>query len=580
MAEIPKPEDFFLPAADEASDFKFLPPMRPGNKIEPLIDGVAFFTAVEEAMAAATESIYCTFWNIYPDTPLLSSRVKTTLKVNDWQGLLTKLARDKAVKVRIITSDFDPVLWNENHQRAWKGFQSFIAQAVKSGLTNDQFQIFCSLHPATMSGFVVDSVAKPFLQKVIDNLNKTKLAGLENSPGIWGLVELKADKLKMAAKPVFQAWAASYHQKTFVIDNKLGFVGGINISDFYQNTPEHLDNHRAHDVFCRIEGPVVADVERNFAGRWNTESPRFNTYVTNVNGVKLGSFKINSPLAISPLALSKVQLGQAGNAGAQLHRTLSSSISGTPPFVTLQTERDDVKRTYEKVIALANDFIYIENQYVRAVDVADWVIKRFKANNKLQVILVVPVTPEEIEEKKTDRISLEGVFLEYETLTKLRAGLGRNLGSYSLVQNTKTPAAMASRGLSSFGSLRIYPHSKVLIVDDVFASIGSANVNPRSFQLDSEVDIGWYEPVSVKAFREQLWKEHLGSPTGSLFSTWKAANYVKEWDAIANKNATALPKLRQGFVVPHDPNKAKGAQQPIPDFLAGLGSEERDTQIA
>jgi phosphatidylserine/phosphatidylglycerophosphate/cardiolipin synthase-like enzyme len=563
--------EFFLAEADVSDDAKFRGPFHTGNKIEPLVDGSAFFPAVEEAMAAATESIYATFWNIYPDTPLLSAKVKSSLGVKDWQGLLTRMA-GKNVRVRIISSDFDPIVGNDDHQRGWNGYRTFVAAAKKAKLTNNEFQVFCSLHPASMTGGIVDPVVKSSLKDLIATFNKTGLKGLEDSPGVWRFLQLKGGKVSMASKPSFETWPASYHQKTLVIDGSIGFVGGINISDFYQNTPEHLDNHRAHDVFCRVEGPVVADIERNFVGRWNAEFPAFNTFVANANGLKFGSYKLDNSLAITPLTLSKTKLARPGNATAQLHRTVSTAISGYPPVVTLTTVRDDIARTYEKVISLASDYVYIENQYVRSGDVADFLIKRFKANKQLQVILVVPVVPEELEEGKGDRITKEGLFLEFQALTKLQAALGRNVGIYSLVQNSKMPKG-AKKGLASFGSMRIYPHSKVLIVDDVFASIGSANVNPRSFQLDSEVDLGWHDPASVQAFREQLWKEHLGSPTSSLFAGWKAKEYVKEWDAIANKNSTFLPEKRQGFIVPHDPKVAKGEQQLIiPEWLAGLGA--------
>lgn len=173
------------------------------------------------------------------------------------------------------------------------------------------------------------------------------------------------------------------------------------------------------------------------------------------------------------------------------------------------------------------------------------------------------------------------MYLQYETLTKLQKALGSNLGLYSLVQNTAAPKDSA--GVSSFGSLRIYPHSKVLIVDDVFASIGSANINPRGFQLDAEMDLAWHEATSAKTFREQLWKEHLGTVDGSLFATWKNADFVKEWDAIAKKNTTAKPGARQGFIVPHDPTVATGAQSFIPDFVADIDvktRDEREVQIA
>jgi phospholipase D1/2 len=229
--------------------------------------------------------------------------------------------------------------------------------------------------------------------------------------------------------------------------------------------------------------------------------------------------------------------------------------------------------------SLANEYVYIETQYVRAVDVANAIVQRFQANKKLQVIIVVPIVPEELKEGKADQLTLHGLFLQHEAMTMLRTSLGPNLGLYSLVQNAKAKTDKKSRNLSSFGSLRIYPHSKVLVVDDVFASIGSANVNPRGFELDLEIDLGWHEPPSVKAFRQQLWREHLGSSNGSLFATWKPANYVKEWDAIAKANTTVPPMKRQGFIVPHDPDLAKGTKQVFPDFLVQLESQEREDPV-
>ncbi len=574
----PKPADFFLDPVDKSSDITFLSAASSGNKIEFLVDGSEFFPAVEEAMADAKESIYCGFWAIYADTPLLSAKVKKNLGVTDWQGLLAKKARDDNVKVRIMTSDFDPSFDNKTHQRSWMGFNKFVARAVKSKLTASQFQVFISRHPASVTGATNPLVAKlglSQLQDAVKDLNANNLAGLENSPGIWDVVQLKSGKLQIIANPALTAYVATYHQKTVVIDNRIAFVGGINISDFYQNPPTHLGDQRAHDAFCRVEGPVVADVERNFVGRWNDEFSRFNAFVAAANAAKLGKYQINSPLAISKLTLSGSTLAAAGNATAQMHRTICSGISSS---MTPNTIRDDIRKTYERAISLANDYIYIENQYIRVVDLANWIVQRFQANKSLQVIVVVPVMPEELEEGKGDPITIKGVMLEYDTLTQLKSKLGRNLGLYSLVQNSKIPkdADAKKKGLASFGSLRIYPHSKILIVDDVFASIGSANVNGRSFQLDAEVDLGWYDPDSVKALRQRLWNEHLGSSSGSLFAAWKPADYVKNWDAIANKNATALPQQRQGFVVPHD---VKAPKRPgfqylvVPDWMAGVETQ-------
>jgi phosphatidylserine/phosphatidylglycerophosphate/cardiolipin synthase-like enzyme len=202
---------------------------------------------------------------------------------------------------------------------------------------------------------------------------------------------------------------------------------------------------------------------------------------------------------------------------------------------------------------------------MRPVGLADWIINRFKANNKLQVVVVLPVLPEEIAEGEADAITKHGQALQHEALTKLMTGLGKNLGLYSLLQNKKAPGGK----LAFLGSVQIDVHCKIMVVDDLFATIGTANASGRSFELDTEINVGWYEAVSAKKFREDLWKEHLGSASGSLFSAWKTSDYVKEWDVIAGKNAKAKPPLRQGFVVPHDPSLDKGEKMPVlPDFLA------------
>jgi phospholipase D1/2 len=579
----PKPEDFMLQPADETDDVKFLPPARQGNKVEPLIDGAQFFPAIEEAIADAKESVYCTFWSIYPDTPLLSKKLLAA-KFKDWRDLVVNTVKESSVKVRILLSDFDPRNDNDRHRKkAWYAFNLFVAAAVNAGLTKDQFQIMVSLHPASISGLIAASVTRKQFAKAIDNFNKDKKAKLENSPGIWADIEFAHKKIKMGAKPTLDAWPATYHQKTIIVDNKIGFLGGANISDYFQDDSTHLKPAEpTHDIFCRLEGPVVGDLERNFVGRWNAETAAFNTFIANANaaGKVLGKYKINAPFTIAALTLSNTTHGKQGNAVAQIHRTISSAVSVGVLGSSVTTVRDDIAKAYERAISLAKEFVYIENQVMRLNDLATWLINAVTANKNLQVILVLPVVPEEIADGTADPISKHGQALQHDALVRLKTALGANLGLYSLLQKKK-----AAKGLKFFDSLQIDVHCKIMVVDDVFAIIGSANTSERSFKLDSEINVGWYEAETAKKFREDLWKEHLDSPSGSLFSAWSSADYVKEWDAIANKNVKVKPHLRQGTVVPHDPEKEKGEKKPgLPDFLAEAGpldqSDTAATRIA
>ncbi|NNA00448.1 phospholipase D-like domain-containing protein [Pseudomonas lundensis] len=54
----------------------------------------------------------------------------------------------------------------------------------------------------------------------------------------------------------------------------------------------------------------------------------------------------------------------------------------------------------------------------------------------------------------------------------------------------------------------VYIHSKLMIVNDVFTTHGSANINTRSMQVDSELNIAHEWGSVTKALRRRLWELH------------------------------------------------------------------------
>ena len=186
---------------------------------------------------------------------------------------------------------------------------------------------------------------------------------------------------------------------------------------------------------------------------------------------------------------------------------------------------------------------------------------------------MLPVAPEEVAQKGgADEATMHGLFLQHKVLTDLRTEFKGSLGIYSMVQ---AAPADASHKTDSCGSHQIYVHTKALIVDDVFALVGSANATDRSFRVDTEMAVSWFDPASVRAFRQTVWGELLGSPKG--MSSWAAKDYVKKWEAIAKANATAVPSKRSGFVVPHNPEKFKGRKSDrVPDAFAELFNVDLD----
>ncbi|MGJ8659540.1 cardiolipin synthase [Cellulophaga fucicola] len=60
------------------------------------------------------------------------------------------------------------------------------------------------------------------------------------------------------------------HRKIIVIDGKIGFVGGINVSDNYINKENTPDKVYWRDTHLRIEGPAITYLQYLFLSDWNS----------------------------------------------------------------------------------------------------------------------------------------------------------------------------------------------------------------------------------------------------------------------------------------------------------------------
>jgi phosphatidylserine/phosphatidylglycerophosphate/cardiolipin synthase-like enzyme len=63
-----------------------------------------------------------------------------------------------------------------------------------------------------------------------------------------------------------------------------------------------------------------------------------------------------------------------------------------------------------------------------------------------------------------------------------------------------------------------------MIIDDVFTTLGSANINERSMSSDSELNICVEDPAVAKPLRKQLWGLHTGEEdigdASEAFKAW------------------------------------------------------------
>ena len=72
-------------------------------------------------------------------------------------------------------------------------------------------------------------------------------------------------------KLVFFANRINYrdHRKIIIIDGKVGFIGGINVSDRYINNDKVNGRLYWRDTHIKLEGPAVSSLQFNFLTNWN-----------------------------------------------------------------------------------------------------------------------------------------------------------------------------------------------------------------------------------------------------------------------------------------------------------------------
>ncbi|MBV8271281.1 MAG: phosphatidylserine/phosphatidylglycerophosphate/cardiolipin synthase family protein, partial [Cupriavidus sp.] len=79
----------------------------------------------------------------------------------------------------------------------------------------------------------------------------------------------------------------------------------------------------------------------------------------------------------------------------------------------------------------------------------------------------------------------------------------------------------------------VYIHSKLMIVDDVFTTLGSANINTRSMAGDSELNICHEHAAATQPLRRRLWGIH----TKGMGAQDDPAEAFDEWGRIISRNS-------------------------------------------
>jgi phosphatidylserine/phosphatidylglycerophosphate/cardiolipin synthase-like enzyme len=298
----------------------------------------------------------------------------------------------------------------------------------------------------------------------------------------------------------------SLHQKIAVVDGTHAFVGGIDmlieVSGDYDRWDTHLHHyssplrgnkdertpHNWHDAHAIIEGPAVGDVERNFRQRWNDVVQR--------HGWDNQLLVPEHPL---PFPLESTSLVQ---------------VARTIPMYTYNFAEENgiqgIAQLYANALSNAQTFVYLENQYFwthaflgidrqrLGTDSPDMERNVRELAAALQrgatVALVLPDHP------NVGRVFTDGGLALLRAEAPDAAAQGR-IQAFCLANSAEIDGAELYRP--------IYVHAKVTIIDDLWSTVGSANLNNRGMRDDTEMNVATLDAELARGLRILLWAEHL-----------------------------------------------------------------------
>ena len=132
-----------------------------------------------------------------------------------------------------------------------------------------------------------------------------------------------------------------------------------------------------------------------------------------------------------------------------------------------------------RAIHFAKRFIYLENQYFTNEAITQALIAALKANEELQLILVVPVEPDIPRYPHWQRGLIQRI------ATVARPDAESRFGAFTLLSHAAPDAAHAKARLRAN-----YAHTKSAIIDNNWATVGSANSTARRSTSSSSSSTG------------------------------------------------------------------------------------------
>jgi phosphatidylserine/phosphatidylglycerophosphate/cardiolipin synthase-like enzyme len=365
-----------------------------------------------------------------------------------------------------------------------------------------------------------------------------------------------------------------HHQKLVVlrhpgrVDQDVAFVGGIDLCHGRRDDQRHQGDPQAiedmdprygsrpawHDAQLEVRGPAVGDLAYTFRERWEDPTPLDHRNPWRARITR----KIGQPRRPSPLNEPLDSPAPTGPHDVQVLRTYPAKRPRLP--YAPRGERS-VARAYEKALRRARRLIYVEDQYLWSREIASQLADALQRSPELRLLAVVPRYPD-----RDGRIT----------------GPPNRIGQQAAIDLVRDAGGdrVAVYDLENAAGWPIYVHAKACVIDDVWAAVGSDNLNRRSWTHDSELScavldetrdtrdptdpagLGDGARVFARELRLRLWREHLGRAPGEDadlldpdegWAVWqRTARALADWHA-GGRNGPRPP----GRITAHEPGPVR-----------------------
>jgi len=307
--------------------------------------------------------------------------------------------------------------------------------------------------------------------------------------------------------------AGAAHAKMAIIgndDDAVGFTGGIDMQ-----SGRYSDNW--HDIAVRTKGPIVQGFYKFFSGMWEEVRKRQPWSLSIVEQRDATRSKVILPgitcfshtsTTLSLLQTRLIQSKSSSTSNMDVLNLQTLPSFNFPPVFNMLKYNDQslfpvnqplsyapkgdfqVKQAWQKGISGAQNYIYMEDQSLYSTEVFDWINQAVKQNPNLRVVLLTGQTdpndtPNDLSSK------LFNVAIKNYLLKDLNGDQIKRIGIFSHQQKVI--------------------HAKTMIIDDQWATIGSANCMQRSLYTDIEHGIAFNDEdgKALVGYRMDLWNTHL-----------------------------------------------------------------------